>query len=339
MQNFSRVWLVIGDKAGDNAQATAVAEALGWPVQQKRLVFQLPYRLGKPKFKPSLYHLDPALSDPLTPPWPELVITIGRRPAMVALWIKRQSGGRTKVVLLGRPKGYFSEFDLVVAPAQYFVPNRPNVLKLTLPLMRIDKQKVEAAALAWEERLKRLPKPLVAVLVGGATKPYRLDAEVARSLLEQALAATRGKGTLYISTSRRTPIEVVQALESYLPQNAKLYRYGLDKPEENPYLALLGLADACIVTGDSISMMVEAICLGKPLAIFPLPLQGGRYLRLKQLLLKWFGGRDLEAFQRLLFTREWAVPLGRGELPYLARMQEIPDEISQVVQRIKALFL
>src|SRR5262249_1170230 len=39
---------------------------------------------------------------------------------------------------------------------------------------------------------------------------------------------------------------------------------------DNPYLAFLGLADAIIVTGDSISMLAEACATGKPVHIFDL---------------------------------------------------------------------
>src|SRR5512143_1625776 len=88
-----RIWLVLGDKAGDNAQVDIIAAALGWPCERKRLFFQAPYVLGKPPFKASLYHIDAARSDPLAPPWPDLVITVGRRPAMAALWIQEQSDG------------------------------------------------------------------------------------------------------------------------------------------------------------------------------------------------------------------------------------------------------
>ena len=47
---------------------------------------------------------------------------------------------------------------------------------------------------------------------------------------------------------------------------------GSPKPAENPYLALLGLADRFVVTSDSVTMMVEVARLGRPLAIFELPL-------------------------------------------------------------------
>ena len=48
----------------------------------------------------------------------------------------------------------------------------------------------------------------------------------------------------------------MDCLEKHLPGNATLFRWSEDT-EDNPYLALLGLADRIVVTGDSISMLVE----------------------------------------------------------------------------------
>ena len=99
-----RIWVVVGDKAGDNAQIEAVIERLPWRVEYRRLHFKKAFQKGKPPFFASLYHVDKPHSDALAPPWPDIVITIGRRPAMAALWIRRQSGNRTRIVLFGRPK-------------------------------------------------------------------------------------------------------------------------------------------------------------------------------------------------------------------------------------------
>ena len=51
-----------------------------------------------------------------------------------------------------------------------------------------------------------------------------------------------------------------------------LYRWSAETAADNPYLALLALADRFVVTGDSVSMMVEVASLGRPLAIFSLPI-------------------------------------------------------------------
>ena len=61
---------------------------------------------------------------------------------------------------------------------------------------------------------------------------------------------------------------MVAALEAALPPGALLYRWSAETSADNPYLALLAHADRFVVTGDSVSMMVEVASLGRPLAIF-----------------------------------------------------------------------
>jgi len=139
--------------------------------------------VGKPWVRASLHHLALARSDRLEPPWPDLVITVGRRPSMAALWIARQSGGRTKVVLIGKPSGKTRRFDLIVAGGETQMPALPNVLAVTLPLMRVDEAVVAAAASAWRPRLADLPRPLIGFMIGGPTGPFRFDDTVTERLL------------------------------------------------------------------------------------------------------------------------------------------------------------
>ncbi len=356
-------WLVLGDKLGDNAQIEAIASALDWPVTTKRLRFRDQYVLGKPAFKASLYHIDLAGSDALVPPWPDLVLTVGRRPSMAAMWIRAQSGGRTKVVIVGRPRRMLKQFALVLATPQYRLPARANVLHLDLPLMRIDAAKVAEAARAWQERFDALERPLTAVFVGGPTKPFRFTADVVEDFVARLTRSTGAAGTLFVSTSRRTPAPVVAALESSLPANARLYRWQAGA-SENPYLALLGAADRFVVTGDSISMIVEVARLGRPLAIFPLPIIASPWDRLRRWLAARFQppagaaaptngpltrlgdllyetglvsyARDFAALHQRLVARGLAVFLGLP-LP-AAPATAASDDLPAVVARIRALF-
>ena len=97
--------------------------------------------------------------------------------------------------------------------------------------------------------------------------------------------------------------------------------------DDNPFLALLALADRFVVTSDSVSMMVEVASLGRPLAIFSLPpgrsladrlAVGGLGMKLPAWathLLHRLGiagyGRDLGEIRRVLIERGLAVPLGQ----------------------------
>lgn len=357
----ARVWLVVGEKVGDNAQVEIVADTLGWPVERKTLRFLPQYQTGKPPFRASLYHLDAAASDPLQPPWPDLVITVGRRPSMAAMWIKEQSGNRTKVVIVGRPRRMLRRFDLVLATPQYRMPERPNVLRLDLPLMRVDPAKIAAAGAAWQDRLATMTRPLTAVLVGGPTKPFVFDAAVARDFLHALRGSTGGAGSLFVTTSRRTPTDVVQALTDGIPPGSRLFHWE-PHATENPYHGLLALADRFVVTGDSVSMLVEVARLRRPLAIFPLPVAGGAWPRLRKRLSAVFQpaagegpagplsrlgdvaydlglvgyAREFEALYARLVSGGFAVMLGQ---PFAPAPAHAPDDLPRVVQRIHALFI
>jgi len=265
-----RIWLVLSDKAGDNAQVELIARHIGEPYLIKRVIPRKKYVFGKPGFKPSLYHLDLDKSDKITPPWPELIITVGRRSSMVALWIKEQSGHKTRIVLLGRPRRWIEKFDLILSPLQYHVPQRDNIHNLGLPLFEINQNRLENARTQWEKQFSPLKKPLIALFIGGPTRPFIMNRKTVIDLANKAIAVTRQSGgTLYISTSRRTPPAVTKALAQYMPPSTYIYEWG-DTTRENPYMGLMAHADIFIVTGDSVSMLVETTKLGKPLLIYPL---------------------------------------------------------------------
>jgi mitochondrial fission protein ELM1 len=343
--NEAPLWLVVGDKAGDNAQLLVIADALGLPYEMRRVIPRKEYIYGKPPFKPSLYHLDMERSDPLVPPWPALVLTVGRRPAMVAQWIRKQSGGKTKVVLLGRPRKMLSEFALVITTGQFLMPKRDNILPLDLPLMRVDTAKINEAVKLWQPSFQAMKQPVTALLIGGPTQPYRMDDAVIGALLQQ-LKKQLVRGSLFITTSRRTPDVVIDYLRQHKPPDSTLYCWQPDD-SDNPYLALLGLADYFVVTGDSLSMMVEIARLGKPLAIYPLPEQGGfitQALRRAIMAIRCSPGylpgaffgypRDLDRTHQYLLKNGLASTVGQS---FVTPGGVMEDQLSQVVERIKQL--
>jgi len=288
-----RTWLLLAEKQGDNAQVEALAAALPWPCETRRLRMREEWLLGKPRVEASVDHLDLAASDPLEPPWPELVVTMGRRTANTAFWIRARAGGATRIVLLGKPSGWLERFDLVIGSTEVQLPPFDNVLQIGLPLLRVDPEEVRRQADAWRAEASAWPRPLVAIGVGGPTGPFVYDERVARRVLELARDVVRQGGTPYLTTSRRTPEAVADALEAGLPRGARLFRFRPDAPR-NPYRALLGLADGFAVTGDSVSMLVEVARLARPLAIVPLPTG-------------WLGALDQ---RRRAFTRWLFAPAG-----------------------------
>lgn len=271
--SYPRVWLMMGQKAGDNSQVLALAEAVGWPFEIKRFTYK-PYELvTNVTLGVTLAGIDQKHSSALEPPWPDLVLSAGRRNEPACRWIKEQAakqGKRVRIVHVGRPWAKIEHFDLIVTTPQYRLPVRPNVLHNKTPLHRITKERLDREAALWAPRLEHLPKPYVAVVIGGSSGPYSFDIKAARRLARQAseLAKSVG-GSLLITTSARTPASTIDALGEEISCPAYLYRW-VKGAKENPYFAFLGLAKSIIVTGDSMSMLAEACATRKPVHIFDL---------------------------------------------------------------------
>jgi mitochondrial fission protein ELM1 len=351
---------MISDRPGDNAQALAVARATGLPFEVKPMIPIGGSIVHKGTRSHAPDRLDPDDTARLEPPWPDLIITIGGWATPASLWVQERSGGRTRIVLIGRPKRReLDRFALVLVSSQYRVPAHPIVVKLDFPVARPDHAQIAEMAARWRPLLDPLARPLTAVLVGGRTKPYRLDEAVARTLaadLKGLLA--RDGGFFYVVTSRRTDPQVSRALARDLPAAAKLFDWQSDARADNPYLGLLGCADRFVVTADSISMMTDVASLGRPLAIYPLPKESrlrhrlsaarawlidgpaarvGRFdtlaLLAHRLGLAGFP-RDLEAVHRRLYDRGRAAPFGA---PFPAAGPGLDDELAGVAARIRTL--
>ncbi len=356
------VWLVVGEKRGDNAQIRNLARAVGWAFEEKRILVKPAWSEAKPRVRPALDHIDQGRSDRLEPPWPDLVITAGRRLSRVGLWIKRASGGHTKLVMIGKPRRMLDAVDLIVIAAHVALPERSNVVRHDLPLMHVDPKILERAAAHWSDRLAHRPRPRTALFVGGRTGGLRFDRDRARDLLQTTLRAVRANdGSLYVVTSRRTPPEVVEMWRRELPEDVGLYVYDPGSgPDENPYHALLATADHFVVTTDSLSMMVEVARMGRPLSLYPLesegspvehllerlgvmrPLSvksdplpaGGLWARMMYRLGHPIHTRDLSAIPRRLVALGLAVWLGDPPPP---PRPHADDELDRIAARVRAL--
>ena len=266
-----RIWVLLGRHEGDNRQLLALAEALGWPFEIRRLAFRRWWLVPTWLQGASRMLLDEQRSEPLAPPWPDLVLAAGRRCAPVARWIQRQAGGAVRLVHLGRPQAPLSAFDLVVTTPQYGLPGRTNVLHNVLPLNRPAARVAERVRAAWLPRLESLPRPWIALLVGGNSSSSRLDAATAQALRERAEALARERGgSILLVTSPRTPREAVDVLAAPMAVPGVRHPWRADDPE-NPYSLFLEVADELVVTGDSASMLAEACATGRPVHFVPLP--------------------------------------------------------------------
>jgi mitochondrial fission protein ELM1 len=268
-----KLWLLTGEKAGDNAQMLALADALeerGWARYVLNLSFRSLELVTHALMRPTLAGVTADAQAQLRPPWPDLVISAGRRTELVARWIGDQSP-TTKIVHLGRPWSAPDCFDLVVTSPQYFVPLRSNVLCNVLPLhgeREVSTAAEDAARQDWDSKLAELVRPWTAVLLGGNSGSFVFTPRLARRWSLEVDHLTKREGTVLLTSSRRTPPGFLDAFIDALRTPNVAYDWHVEQRRSgavtNPYSLFLALADQFVVSAESVSMTTEALLRSKP---------------------------------------------------------------------------
>jgi mitochondrial fission protein ELM1 len=268
-------WVLTTGEAGMRSQARGLAEAIGLPVTEKRIAVRPPWSWLAGGLLPMPLSALDARGDPLTPPWPRLVVSCGRRSVGPALAVKRLSGGCTIAVHVQNPRIGRGKFDLVTAMAHDGIRG-PNVVLVRTALHHITQARLAAARREWRSRLAPDSAPLLGVLVGGDNRSYRLTGAVTARLVRILRSAHARRGMkAAVTPSRRTGEAGKRMLAEALRQGSLGTFW--NEAEPNPYLGILALADRLIVTSDSISMISEALAAGRPVHVLPLEGHGRRH--------------------------------------------------------------
>ena len=302
------VWALTTGEAGAAGQAEGLAAAVGRPFEVKAVRLHRPWSwLPAHRQAPGL--LKTGLAESLGPPWPDLLITCGRKSASVSLAVRRASRGRCFTVHIQSPRVPLHHFDLVVPPRHDGVSG-PNVLATRVALHRLTPGALAAAGEAWRDRLGDLN---VAVLLGGRSRSHRFTPETLEALAE-GLAGL--EGPIAVTASRRTDPGVVAALRARLPHARFWNGTGC-----NPYLGMLALARHIVVTEDSVSMTSEAVSTGKP--VYAARMAGGN--------------RRLARFQSALMTEGVIRPFdGRLADWRYEPIDEVPRIAAELRRRMEA---
>ncbi|HEX5278872.1 MAG TPA: mitochondrial fission ELM1 family protein [Micropepsaceae bacterium] len=261
-------WVVTDGKAGMDSQCLGLAEALGLTPVMKRVALRKFWRAVTPYIRLGGTAQFATDGDALAPPWPDILIASGRQSVAAALWVKKRSRGRTIAIQVQNPGIARRRFDLIIAPEHDRLAG-PNVISTRGALHRVTPAMLSREGAAWSPRFSSLPRPYIAVLMGGSNPAYRLGrAEAAVLAAKLKTCARTVGGSLLITPSRRTGQEAIAALAAGV-RSAPFFVW--DMQGENPYFALLALADYIVVTCDSVNMVSEAASTGKPVYVEMLP--------------------------------------------------------------------
>jgi mitochondrial fission protein ELM1 len=246
------IWVLLGDKPGDNAHILNIAKTLSLPFKTVLLPSRKSKNALKFIFRPAIAHcVNPLGNFDKTIQWPEIILTTGRNLAMAALWFHRKANYRPKIVLIGWPhigfsfrseRYWASHISLIIYSGIERLPDSANVLVTRLPQI--------GSVDALSETIKKDNSSLVAILlIGGPTSQFAMPVSTIASVLNES---------------------VKLLTTEFLHVNSLLHEWDTSD-EANIYADLLNDADKIVVTGDSISMLMDAATRAKPMSIAVFP--------------------------------------------------------------------
>lgn len=234
--------------------AVIVVKKIGWKGKVGRLPWWLtpfPRRLLSPESE-------------IAPPWPDLWIAAGRATLPLSIRMKRWSKGRSYVVQVQDPRMPTRLFDLVIPPRHDRLGG-DNVFPITGSPGRVNAERLAGDLERFRAELDALPRPRVAVIIGGKSKAHDLSPERAAAMAHEIEAPVREEGgSVMVSFTRRTPAPAQAILEARLRRLPGAIWNGQG---DNPYFAYLAAADYILVTEDSTNLATDAASTGKPVFV------------------------------------------------------------------------
>jgi len=326
--SFPRIWVFPGNRPGDDAQVYALAEELRLPFETRTLRYNWRFWLNGRHMGPSPISIEKELREKtLVPPWPDLIIMVGRRSVPIAQWVQQQSGGRTRLVFIGHPRVPPKTFDLVYTTRQYLTPTGPSMRLLPVAMSRYrEPLKPTKEEQAW---LAVLPRPHLLLMLGGKTRHWNMSpafmADTAEMLYERAQALG---GSLIVVRSARTEEAVLDAIEQRCGGRNHCQVIRGEFPR---FPMLLAEADELFPTADSISMISESVITGKPTGIVPIEMNWIGRIALGPNVDETSPKRDLRRFSGHLLAEKLA---GTVERPLAS---ETPNPVVAAAKEVREL--
>lgn len=260
------ICVLIHRKPGHNNQARAIAQRLS--EFSGRELIELPISMSETVFVlRSLFGMGLPLD--LQREYPGgIVVAGGWLPSRMARLMQARQPN-LRLILSGRKAGRPGPNGCLTIQCRHFgLSPHPMRLQTMLPLNAGRTERGDAVDAQWQDWLAAERR--MAVLVGGNSRSHRLDSAEARKLAEASSRLAAEHGARLLMVSGRRSANILDALQQGLGEQDLLYRWQ-DGDPANPYGLALARADLLMVTGESESMLADAVSRGRVFMIWPTP--------------------------------------------------------------------
>lgn len=259
MKEQKTCWIITEGLIGTDNQCFGVTDALGITPDHFKVTLRQPWKSLSPWLG---WENRQSFQSFPEPPWPDLLMTAGRKAVAASRFIKKQSGGQTFTLHLQDPKCDPADFDLVAVPRHDDL-RASNVIVTESAPNRLSDTRLKTALKEFSH-FGNYPAPRIAVLIGGASKTHNMSDAGLDRLITQLQSL---KASLFVTVSRRTEPAHQEKLQAALHDENILF---WDGTPPNPYHGMLAWADMILVTADSVSMISDACTTGKPTFMIPM---------------------------------------------------------------------
>ena len=259
-------WCITDGTAGNVSQVKGLASAMKLNFQLKVVRLRFPWEFLPIGYFPSFGLAIKNLSTFEDEAIPSYIITAGRKSIYSSLHFKNKFKNKVKTIHIQDPKISSKLFDCVVAPEHDSIIGQ-NVIESKLAINHINDQLLTSEAKKFKEKLSFLKKPIVTIILGGKNKNYYFDKSQLFELEKKIdIIFNNNSISLVFLFSRRTD----NFIKDYIIKKYSQKHTVWTDQKNNPYLALLHLSSCIICTGDSVSMISEALNSGKSVYVFRL---------------------------------------------------------------------
>ena len=266
MKKKKLIWALVDDRTGNKNQILGVLKELALPFKIKEVKYN--FFANFPNFIIQLLggstHIK-KFKNIYMPPFPNVILSCGRRTFPLANKLKKNIEPTPRFVHLMYPKYSLDikNTDIIFTPKHDNIRNKSNLYKTLGTANQIN-------CLLKKNMPIKISKPIISILIGGNHGRYKMKTAVIQKIINTVSFRMGERGSILISTSRRTSDDIISYLNKIIEKNIlikNIYHPKTTK-KKNSLNQMLSFADEIIVTGDSMSMVSESCELKKPVRIF-----------------------------------------------------------------------
>jgi len=216
----------------------------------------------------------------------EYVVSCGSVTAAVNVFMAKENNAKNIIIMKPDMIG-LRQFSLAIIPKHDRPPLRKNVVTTTLAPNLIDRDSMHEYGAKLKEQVNIEKNIVLGALIGGSNPGFTMTKDMVNKAISGIIEFCKAyDADLLLTTSRRTPKEVETLIKERLGKYGfcKLIVIANEKNMEGAVAGILDLCDIVTVSGESVSMVSEAIHSGKKVVVFDLEKKNERITKYERIL-------------------------------------------------------